>query len=130
MRKFDDKFRVYADFNGQIRYCKFSANDSDLNAKFNETAGKFDAGAGGYNPHLDDANGAKFNVERASESNLTSGELEGNFAEIFVQAGVDIVIDGVPGYEYKENLQKTDLGAKRVCEKRKGDLRNINLGFK
>ena len=69
MRKFDDKFRVYADFNGQIRYCKFSAKDSDLNAKFNETAGKFDAGAGGYGPHLDDANGAKFNVERASESN-------------------------------------------------------------
>ncbi|WP_314977976.1 hypothetical protein [Campylobacter rectus] len=40
-----------------------------MNAKFNEMAGKFDAGVGGYNPHLDDANGAKFNVERASESN-------------------------------------------------------------
>lgn len=77
-----------------------------MNAKFNETAGKFDTGAGGYDPHLDDANRAKFNVERASESNLTSGELEGNFAEIFVQAGVDIVIDGVPGYEYKEICKK------------------------
>lgn len=96
-----------------------------MNAKFNETAGKFDAGAGGYDPHLDDANGAKFNVERASESNLTSGELEGNFAEIFVQTGADIVIDGVPGYEYKEICKKTNLGAKRVCEKRKGDLRNL-----
>ncbi|WP_314702733.1 hypothetical protein [Campylobacter rectus] len=40
-----------------------------MNAKFNETAGKFDTGAGGYDPHLDDANRAKFNVERASESN-------------------------------------------------------------
>ena len=77
-----------------------------MNAKFNETAGKFDAGAGGHDPCLDDANGVKFNVERASESNLTSGELEGNFAEIFVQAGADIVIDGVPGYEYKEICKK------------------------
>ena len=77
-----------------------------MNAKFDETAGKFDAGADGYDPHLDDANRAKFNVERASESNLTSGELEGNFAEIFVQAGADIVIDGVPGYEYKEICKK------------------------
>ena len=73
-----------------------------MNAKFNETAGKFDTGAGGYDPHLDDANRAKFNVERASESNLTSGELEGNFAEIFVQTEADIVIDGVQDTNIKK----------------------------
>ena len=56
--------------------------------------GKFDAG--GHDPHLDGAN----------ESNLKSGELGGNFAEIFVQAGAGIVIDSVPEYEYKEICKK------------------------
>ena len=56
--------------------------------------GKFDAG--GHDPHLDGAN----------ESNLKSGELGGNFAEIFVQAGAGIVIDSIPEYEYKEICKK------------------------
>ena len=57
-------------------------------------SGKFDAS--GHDPHLDGAN----------ESNLKSGELGGNFAEIFVQAGAGIVIDSVPEYEYKEICKK------------------------
>ena len=57
-------------------------------------ARKFDAGR--HNPRLDGAN----------ESNLKSGGLEENFAEIFVQAGAGIVIDSVPEYEYKEICKK------------------------
>lgn len=61
-------------------------------------ARKFDAkfDAGRHNPHLDGAN----------EPNLEGGELDGNFAEIFVQAGAGIVIDSVPEYEYKEICKK------------------------